>query len=265
MPSSNSRSTAITPEGTPAFCSESRGLGMGIRSRLVIAAALCLVAFVSAASAVPSTQDDRETAVRAFAAGDPVAVINWLPPEVSNGTWWNLDGRGSYDTDGTIVNYTWKITINNVTSYLWGQGESFKFKVLGLYLITLTVTDNDGRSNSAFTAVYSIVDADKDGLPDWWEMTYFYSLDETGSDDHDGDGYTNLEEFASGHDPTVRDPQPGIVQDLKDNWYLVVIAAAIVIGAVLVLMPRLKRKRKEEEKKKIEAAIEIEKAIHGEE
>lgn len=46
------------------------------------------------------------------------------------------------------------------------------------------------------------VDTDGDNLPDWWEKTYFGSA--TGavaSDDVDGDGFTNLQEYLAGTDP----------------------------------------------------------------
>ena len=51
-----------------------------------------------------------------------------------------------------------------------------------------------------------IVDTDANGLPDWWERTYFGQL--TGANpngDSDGDGQTNLWEFFSGTSPL--DPQ----------------------------------------------------------
>jgi hypothetical protein len=200
------------------------------------------------------------------APGEPVAVIGWLPDEVSNGTWWNLDASQSHDPDGIIANYTWSISISNVTSYLYGQGESFKFKTLGLYKIKLTVRDTDGNNGTAFTAVYSIVDLDKDGLPDWWEMEHFYSIaDQSGSDDFDHDGYTNLQEYAAGTDPTTKNPQPTLIQNLKDNWMYLAIIAAIIIAIVLALWPVMKKRRKQDEKRKIEAAIEIEKALESEE
>lgn len=192
-------------------------------------------------------------------------MIGWLPNEVSNGTWWNLDASQSYDPDGIIANYTWSITINNATTYLYAQGESFKFKALGLYKIMLTVQNTSGNSSTAFTAVYSIVDLDGDDLPDWWEVKYFGAIPEqSGSDDYDNDGYSNLQEYASRTDPTVKNAQPTLVENLKDNWMYLAAIAAVVVAIVLALWPIMKKRRKQEEKKTVEAALEIERALEGE-
>ena len=51
-----------------------------------------------------------------------------------------------------------------------------------------------------------IIDADGDGLPDAWEQQYFGNTTYNGNDDPDGDGYTNLEEYQNGTNPTVADP-----------------------------------------------------------
>jgi pectate lyase len=50
------------------------------------------------------------------------------------------------------------------------------------------------------------LDSDQDGMPDSWELTFFgHALDGGTSDgDHDADGYTNVEEYLNGTDPTVR-------------------------------------------------------------
>jgi hypothetical protein len=198
-------------------------------------------------------------------AGGPVAVIGWLPNEVSNGTWWNLDASDSYDPDGLITNYTWNITINDATTYLYAQGESYKFKALGLYKILLTVRNSSGNSSTAFTAVYSIVDLDGDGLPDWWEVKHFGAITEqSGSDDYDNDGYTNLQEYASGTDPTVKNAQPTLMENLKADWTYLAAITAVVVAIVLALWPIMKKRRKQEEKKTVEAALEIERALEGE-
>lgn len=202
-----------------------------------------------------------EVPVRAMAVGEPVAVITELPDYVSNGTWVDISGSESFDTDGFIVNFTWEVTFGNTKTYFWGESERFKFRELGLYKINLTVRDNQGNTDDAFTAVVSILDADYDLMPDWWEMKWFESTSQTGDADFDGDGYSNLEEFAKGTDPTVKDPQPTLVEMIKENWIYLVVAAAVIVGVVLAMMPFIRKRRKEREKKKIEAALEIEKAL----
>lgn len=51
-------------------------------------------------------------------------------------------------------------------------------------------------------AVDSVEDLDGDGLPDAWERRYFGSTNGNASDDSDGDGLNNLQEFRAGADPT---------------------------------------------------------------
>ena len=222
---------------------------------------------VFSAAAVGPLHEDVAPGVSTYSlqAGGPVAVIGWLPNEVSNGTWWNLDASQSYDPNGIITNYTWSITINNVTTHLYAQGESYKFKALGLYKILLTVRNVSGGSSTAFTAVYSIADLDGDGLPDWWEVRYFGAITEqSGSEDYDSDGYTNLQEYASGTNPTVKNAQPTLMENLNANWIYLAAIVAAVVAIVLALWPIMKKRRKQEEKKTIEAALEIERALEGE-
>lgn len=197
---------------------------------------------------------------RSFAPGDPVAVIAPLPDYVSNGSLWNLDGS---DSIGEIVSYTWNVTFNGTAEIMTARSQVYRFQLPGLYKITLTVVDNTSRSSTAFTAVVAMLDKDQDSLPDWWEENYFGDLSQTASGDFDNDGYDNLEEYAKGTDPTVKDPSPTFAQMVKDNWYVVVIIAAVIVGVILISMPFLKKRRKVQEKKKIAAAIAIEKEIEG--
>jgi hypothetical protein len=49
------------------------------------------------------------------------------------------------------------------------------------------------------------VDTDGDGMPDWWEKKYGLNPNDPSdaAQDKDGDGYTNLEEYLNGTEPTV--------------------------------------------------------------
>jgi len=233
------------------------------RARLLITV-LVLTAIVCAALALSSIGTKEQPSVKASAAAGTssvTAVITPLPDEVSNGTWSTLDASMSNDTAGTITNYTWDIFYKGIQTTTFAKMQDFKFRELGLYRIILTVTDDRGNTSQAFTAVYSILDSNGNSLPDWWEMKYFKNLNQTATGDFDHDGYNNLEEFAAGTDPTVKNSRPGLVRELADNWmYLVAIAAAVVV-ALIILLPRMKRKQNAEVKRKIEAAIEIERAL----
>ena len=235
------------------------------RVRLMIAVFM-LTAIVCAALALSSMGTKEQPSMKASPAAVPrniTAVITPLPDEVSNGTWSTLDASQSNATRGIITNYTWDIIYKGVQKTSFAKSEVFKFRDLGLYRIILTVTDNHGNTDQAFTAVYSILDSDGDSLPDWWEMKYFTNLNQTATGDFDLDGYNNLGEYAAGRDPTAKDSHPGLVEALADDWmYLVAIAVAVVV-ALIILLPRMKRKQNTEVKRKIEAAIEIERALEA--
>jgi len=232
------------------------------------AAVLALAAIFSACSLdLPPSSTARDgTPARTLAVGDPVAVIAPLPDYVSNGSWYDLNGTGSYDTNGDLIkDWYWEITLGTTVETSHAMSHTYMFKELGLYKITLTVTDTQDQSGTSFTAVVSVLDTDGDNMPDWWELGYMDTMDETDSGDFDDDGYTNLEEYARGTNPNDPDPQPGLVDMMVSNWYVFVIAAAVVVGIILAIWPILKRKRKVQEKKKIQAAIAIEKALEQEE
>ncbi|MFH1708105.1 MAG: thrombospondin type 3 repeat-containing protein [Planctomycetota bacterium] len=51
-------------------------------------------------------------------------------------------------------------------------------------------------------------DTDADGMYDIAEFGWFDSLSETGTGDHDGDGWSNAQEMARGTDPTDPNSYP---------------------------------------------------------
>ncbi|MDZ8118371.1 S8 family serine peptidase [Pontiella agarivorans] len=80
-----------------------------------------------------------------------------------------------------------------------------EFPESGTYSIEVTHADElqDGEQHYSLITSGAVSDADQDGLPDVWENRFFQTF--TGSeisDDSDGDGLNNLEEYIAGSDPT---------------------------------------------------------------
>ncbi|MBU1941041.1 MAG: right-handed parallel beta-helix repeat-containing protein, partial [Candidatus Thermoplasmatota archaeon] len=61
-----------------------------------------------------------------------------------------INASASYDLDGYITNYTWNFG-DGTTS--WGKNTAHQYLSSGTYILTLTVTDNDGNTDSATTTV----------------------------------------------------------------------------------------------------------------
>jgi hypothetical protein len=57
-----------------------------------------------------------------------------------------FDASASYDSDGTIVSYEWAFGDGNTTS---GEVVAHSYTQIGQYTVTLTVTDNDGFTDSS--------------------------------------------------------------------------------------------------------------------
>ena len=62
-----------------------------------------------------------------------------------------------------------------------------------------------------------IVDTDEDNLPDWWEMDYFMTLNNSSSQDNDNDGYSNRDEFLSETNPINSNNRPSFKTVLKTS------------------------------------------------
>ena len=78
--------------------------------------------------------------------------------------------------------------------------------------------DVDSADDTVTFSAYRFVDADEDGMPRDWEALYGLS-DQNPDDadvDSDGDGLTNLEEYAAGTDPTKRDTDGDGLEDAAE-------------------------------------------------
>ena len=81
---------------------------------------------------------------------DPTAVIAPLPRQVVAGTRLTLDGTGSTDADGYLVEFHWDLPDHQSAD---GASAIIEARKAGTYRLTLTVTDQDGASASATVVV----------------------------------------------------------------------------------------------------------------
>jgi PKD repeat protein len=91
----------------------------------------------------------------------PVAVIS-APPTGVAGAGVHLDGSGSFDPDGAIVDYAWAYDVGGGHATVAADPV---FDIVGPVVVTLTVTDNDGATDTAQQTV--TVSADYDGIWAW--------------------------------------------------------------------------------------------------
>src|SRR5262249_51538064 len=83
---------------------------------------------------------------------------------------------------------------------------------------TVTTTYSDGVINIQGP----FLDADQDGIPDYWEVAHGLSASDTADAgaDADGDGLTNLQEFQAGTDPLDPSSALQIVSMQESGGYL---------------------------------------------
>jgi len=82
-----------------------------------------------------------------------------------------FDGSGSTDNVG-IVNYTWTLEVDGDTETLYGLSPSYEFEEAGTYVVTLTVRDAAGNTDTD-TVTVTVNEAEEGGLTSaledyWW-------------------------------------------------------------------------------------------------
>ncbi|MCW4033803.1 MAG: PKD domain-containing protein [Candidatus Bathyarchaeota archaeon] len=80
----------------------------------------------------------------------PVAVISETQTTINNGEAAQLDASESYDADGTITSYLWDFGDGTTATTVEAE---HTYESTGEYTVTLTVTDNDGATDSVTTTI----------------------------------------------------------------------------------------------------------------
>ena len=81
----------------------------------------------------------------------PTAAFSLLPAVPSIGEWIRFDGSASADSDGSISSYQW--SFGDGSTPVSGPIVYHQFTSAGTYIVSLTVTDDDGASNTASQTV----------------------------------------------------------------------------------------------------------------
>ena len=151
------------------------------------------------------------------AAGDTetnlVVRFAWAPLEQARTYEWQFSAAADFSTTNlrtltTNAGIEWSMLDQPMPA----AGRALHWRVRGVFHVC--AFDETGRAvgtNRYFGAwadapeAVVLADADGDGLPDAWERLRFGHLDEAAAGDPDGDGLTNLQEYAAGADPTLAD------------------------------------------------------------
>ncbi len=131
-----------------------------------------------------------------FLAFGPASVVNLPPAADANGPYSAVlgspvvfDGTGSSDPDGTIASYDWDYGDGSPVAVNAGATPSHTYAAVGSYIVTLTVTDDLGASDTATTTAVIAANvaptADPNG-PYSQVLGLPILFDGTGSSDIDG-------------------------------------------------------------------------------
>lgn len=102
----------------------------------------------------------------------PVAQFTYSPTAPFVGQNVTFNGTGSYDPDGAIVSYQWDLTGDGVPDQS-GPIATWTYTAAGVYTVTLTVTDNQGATNSA-TKTLTVLPVGLPGMPPMYGIPGIY-------------------------------------------------------------------------------------------
>jgi uncharacterized repeat protein (TIGR01451 family) len=94
-------------------------------------------------------------------------------------------------------------TVTIVVTPAPGGAHPLTYPISNSATVTANEFDPNTANNTVVTTTSVRADSNSNGIPDDWELTYFGGITAAvASNDSDGDGYSNLQEFLAGTDPT---------------------------------------------------------------
>lgn len=143
----------------------------------------------------------------------------------------NEDGTPLNDLAGTIVhygtepgNYPYAVDVGNTNQAVLTGLEVGKTYYVAVEAYNAWNFLSDLSQEISATPASVQIDVDQDDMPDAWETTYFGGTATVGAEpdgDFDGDGYSNLEEYIAGTDPTGPASGPNLVLEIKNKYVTV--------------------------------------------
>lgn len=128
-----------------------------------------------------------------------------LPPLDTNGLWLNITNVSGGLAYLNLMNATDSVyevmskhdllaTNWNIEGELWPVGGQTN-------VMPFTVAASSPTNLFIWAMDWTRVDANSNGVPDWWEWHYFGNFNQASNTDYDGDGFDIYDEYWEGYDP----------------------------------------------------------------
>jgi|TARA_B110000908_G_scaffold81165_1_gene97336 uncharacterized repeat protein (TIGR02543 family) len=124
-----------------------------------------------------------------YQSSDPVGIVDQAQVYTIGDT---VDSLAAPLSDGSLRFAEWQLNGSPVRDATGAAPHQFDFSL-------------SGESSAVARYLEASLDADADGLPDWWELRHVGSLDLSGSDDPDADTLNLSTEYQLGYLPHVVD------------------------------------------------------------
>jgi uncharacterized repeat protein (TIGR02543 family) len=124
-----------------------------------------------------------------YQSSDPVGIVDQAQVYTIGDT---VDSLAAPLTDGSLRFAEWQLNGSPMRDATGAAPHQFDFSL-------------SGESSAVARYLEASLDADADGLPDWWELRHVGSLDLSGSDDPDADTLNLSNEYQLGYLPHVVD------------------------------------------------------------